>query len=173
MDSKKRMMFSLEDDYYYITLKILLILKCFNCHLKPFIDYRKLSVLFEVIKNDKTNKFVESLLMRNLELDLIQNDRIVDIILNSKLNIPIIKRIIFFLESKDKIVLKKNDSGKSIDIKLIKEKELFKLLDSDMFNQDRNRIMMIKKHVPRARYIKFTTLKEKLFGENEVNKWDD
>ena len=45
MDSKKRMMFILEEDYYFITIKILSILKALECDKKPFEDYRKLGII--------------------------------------------------------------------------------------------------------------------------------
>ena len=48
MNSKKRMMFILEEDYYFITIKLLSILKALNCDIKPFEDYRKLGIIFEL-----------------------------------------------------------------------------------------------------------------------------
>ncbi|ABR47070.1 hypothetical protein Amet_0845 [Alkaliphilus metalliredigens QYMF] len=174
MDSKKRLMFSLEEDYYYITLKILLILKHYECDKNPFIDYRKLSILFEIIKDEKTNHFVDGLIKKNFsDINLVDNDRIVDIVCNSKLNVPVIKRILLFLESKGIIQLFKNSKKNSIDVKLIKNSDAFEMLESENFSNDMERIRMIKEHVPNARWVKFRTLKEKLFGGNEVIKWDD
>lgn len=62
MDSKKRMMFILEEDYYFITIKILSILKALECDKKPFEDYRKLGIIFEFIKNEDNMSFLEKLL---------------------------------------------------------------------------------------------------------------
>jgi len=172
MDNKKRLMFSLEEDYYYITLKILLILKGFNCDNKPFIDYRKLGLIFEIIKDEKTIRFINRLVQRNFEnVNLIENDRILDIACNSKLNTPVIKRILLFLESKRIIELCKGKN--TIDILLVKNDEVFNILDNEKFIDDVNRIGLVKDMVPRVRYIKFTTLKKKLFGDNEVIKWED
>lgn len=36
MEYKKRMMFILEEDYYFITIKLLSILKASGCDKKPF-----------------------------------------------------------------------------------------------------------------------------------------
>ncbi len=174
MDNKKRLMFSLQDDYYYITLKILLIMKCYDCYSKPFVDYRKLSILFEIIKDEKTNHFIEKLLVNDApKVDLFDNDRIIDIVCNSKLSVPVIKRILLFLESKGIIELTKNSKKNTIDIKLVKDNDIYELLESGRFDEDRARIQIIKTHIPNARYIKFTTLKVKLFGKHEVIKWDD
>lgn len=45
MNSKKRMMFILEEDYYFITIKILSILIALECNIKPFEDYRRLAII--------------------------------------------------------------------------------------------------------------------------------
>ena len=62
MDSKKRMMFILEEDYYFITIKILSILKALDCEKNPFQDYRKLGIIFEFIKNDENICFLKKLI---------------------------------------------------------------------------------------------------------------
>ena len=172
MDSKKRLMFSLQEDYYYITLKLLLILSCYDCYSKPFVDYRKLSILFEIVKDDSTSRFMQRISNDDFSsIDLFDNDRILDVVCNSKLNTPVIKRILLFLETKGIIELIKGNN--TIDVTLVKDSEILELLDDENFAEDRERILAIKKSVPRARYIKFTTLKEKLFGKSEVIKWDD
>ena len=41
MNNKKRMMFVFEEDYYYITMKIISILQYMNCINSKLVDYRK------------------------------------------------------------------------------------------------------------------------------------
>ena len=62
MNSKKRMMFILEEDYYFITIKLLSILKALDCDIKPFEDYRKLGIIFEFVKSQENTEFLEKLI---------------------------------------------------------------------------------------------------------------
>lgn len=62
MDNKKRMMFILEEDYYFITIKLLSILKALDCDKKPFEDYRKLGIVLEAIKSEENIIFLQKLI---------------------------------------------------------------------------------------------------------------
>lgn len=97
MDDKKRIMFSIEDDYYFVTIKMLLILHRLDCYKSQFRDYRKLSILFEIIKNDENFNFIcRRVSEENLKMDLENVQKSMDIATSTKLNMPLIKRILFF-----------------------------------------------------------------------------
>jgi hypothetical protein len=99
MNSKKRMMFILEEDYYFITIKILSILIALECDSKPFEDYRKLGIIFEFIK-DNNNYFFFQKLMKQDEQNIFDNEKAVRIFCDSKLAVAVIKRVLFFWKSK-------------------------------------------------------------------------
>ena len=100
------MMFILEEDYYFITIKLLAILKALECDKKPFSDYRKLGLILELIKDDKNMKLFEKLIGRN-ELDIFENERALKLFCDSKMDVSVIKRVLFFLEKKKIFLYKK------------------------------------------------------------------
>lgn len=99
MDNKKRMMFILEEDYYYITIKILSILRALECDKKSFHDYRKLGIIFEFIKNDNNFRFLSKILTVE-QNDLFDNEVKVKIYCDSKLNVAVFKRVLFFWKNR-------------------------------------------------------------------------
>lgn len=172
MDSKKRLMFILEDDYYYITLKILAILKALDCDKKPFEDYRKLSLIFEFIRSDSNLLFLEKAIT-NSQLDIFDSERAISISCNAKMNSAVIKRVLFFLEKQYMINMKKSLKGDFIDVFLLDTPQLRELIAENILNEDLEKIALIKRCVPRVRSLKISTLRKKIFGTSEVAIWED
>lgn len=172
MDSKKRMMFILEEDYYFITMKILSILIALECNIKPFEDYKKLAIIFEFIKNDFNMSFLKKLCDKK-ELDLFENERAVKLFCESKLDVAVIKRVLFFLERKDMVKLQKNSKNGSIDVLLLQNDLLKGLIEEGRIKKDIENCLFIKKTVKRLRTLKLSTLQEKIFGYSEVAKWEN
>ena len=172
VDSKKRMMFILEEDYYFITIKILAILKALDCDVKRFEDHRKLGIIFEFIKDEKNFAFLNKLL-KNDQLDLFDNEKAVRIFCESKLNISVIKRVLFFLEKQGMIELSRSKKNSNLDVCLKDTKEFTELINEGVLDSDLNRCMTIKKLIPRLKSLKLDTLQKKVFGYSEVTKWED
>ena len=167
MNSKKRMMFILEEDYYFITIKLLSILKALDCDIKPFEDYRKLGIIFEFVKSQENTEFLEKLINQK-EDNIFDNEKSIKIFCDSKLNVSVIKRVLFFLEKQDMIEMRSN-----IDILLKINDKLRSLIETGLLEEDISRCLTIKKLLPRIRSLKLSTLQEKVFGYNEVTKWED
>lgn len=172
MDSKKRLMFILEDDYFYITLKVLAILKALDCEIKPFEDYKKLGIIFEFIKDQANILFLEKLITRP-QLDIFDNERIINISCNAKMNTAVIKRVLFFLEKQNMISMKKSLKGDFIEVFLLKTPQLNELISENVLNDDLTRIASVKSYIPRIRTLKISTLRKKIFGASEVASWED
>ena len=172
MNSKKRMMFILEEDYYFITIKLLSILKALDCDIKPFEDYRKLGIIFEFVKSQENTEFLEKLINQK-EDNSFDNEKSIKIFCDSKLNVSVIKRVLFFLEKQDMIEMRKNPKNSNIDILLKINDKLRSLIETGLLEEDISRCLTIKKLLPRIRSLKLSTLQEKVFGYNEVTKWED
>ncbi len=172
MNSKKRMMFILEEDYYFITIKILSILTALECDEKPFEDHRKLGIIFEFIKDEKNFNFLQKLL-NNKELDLFDNERAIKIFCESKLDVSVIKRVLFFLEKQEMLELSRNIKNSNINVTLKKDEKFIELVNEGILDDDLKRCRMVKKLIPRLRSLKLDTLQTKIFGYNEVEKWED
>ncbi len=172
MNSKKRMMFILEEDYYFITIKLLMALKAFECAENPFVDYRKLGIVFEFVKSQGNMIFFEKLLNQKAG-NIFDNERAIKLFCDSKLNVSVIKRVLFFLEKQNMIEMKKNEKNGNIDILLKADDKLDELLENDLMKEDICRCLIIKKYLPKIRSLKLSTLQDKVFGYNEVTRWED
>ena len=172
MDSKKRLMFILEEDYYYITLKVLAILKALECEKRPFEDYRKIGIIFELIKNSTHINFFEKIINGN-QLDIFDNEQVINISCNAKMNTAVIKRVLFFLEKQNMINMVKSTKRESIDVLLLKSEQLEVLVSDGVLNEDITQVNLIKKYIPRIKTLKIKTLRQKIFGSSEVTKWED
>lgn len=172
MDSKKRMMFILEEDYYFITIKILSILTALECDIKPFEDHRKLGIIFEFIKDEKNFDFLQKLL-NNKELDLFDNERAIKIFCESKLDVSVIKRVLFFLEKQEMLELSRSIKNSNINVLLKRVDKFNELVNEGILDDDLKRCRTVKRLIPRLRSLKLDTLQTKIFGYNEVEKWED
>lgn len=172
MDDRKRMMFILEEDYYYVTLKIVSILIALDCDKKILKDYRKLSILLEIIKNKKNYNLIFNKILNEKEVKLnkIDTEKVIQIFCNSKFNEPKIKRVLFFLEKNDIIELIRDSKKPLINVRL-KNKEVFKEIFKDGYlTDDIERCKNISKKIPRLNYLLLESLYKKI-DEIEVLKW--
>lgn len=172
MDNKKRIMFIMEEDYYFIIIKILSTLKALECDVKPFEDHRKLGILFEFVKDEKNFIFLSKLLEKK-NLDLFDNEKVVKIFCESRLDVSVIKRVLFFLEKQGMIELSRSLKNSNIDILLKEVKEFTELINDGVLDEDLKRCIAIKKMIPRLRSLKLDSLQKKIFGYSEVMKWED
>lgn len=170
MDSKKRMMFILEEDYYFITIKLLSILKALECDKKPFTDFRRLGLIFEFVKS-RNNLCLFYRLISEGNPDIFDTEKAVKIFCDSKLDISVIKRVLFFLEKQQVVELQKNIKTGNIDVLLLNDERINELLKQDVVNEDFERTYALKKAIRGLRSLKLETLQIKIFGYSEVTKW--
>lgn len=172
MDNKKRMMFILEEDYYFITIKLLSILKALDCDKKPFEDYRKLGIVLEAIKSEENIIFLQKLIHHS-QLNIFDSDKAIKFFCDSRLNVSVIKRVLFFLEKQNMVELTRSIKNSNINVTL-KESEAFNnLIEMKILDEDLNRCFTVRKLIPRIRSLKLETLQKKVFGYDEVSKWED
>lgn len=172
MDDKKRIMFVLEEDHYFITLKILAILTILKCDQKPLVDYRKLGIIFEAIKSDSNlNLISRSINDSNLSFE--DNEHLSNMKLNIEINHHFIQRIMFFLEKQNIIRLFKNGKKSTIDVEFFLDERIEVLLDEEIFRDEFSKLNVIIKAVPRIRSMNYSTLVSKVFGNGDELSWVD
>jgi len=171
MDSKKRMMFVLDDDYYFITIKLLIVLIQLDCYKKQFVDYKKLAFIIAFMKENKDLYLFNKSISEYNNLDILEKERLVNIYYRGNMDQPIIKRILFFLQKKELIKLQKNPKYGSVDVSLIKNKNAYEILSSVEMVNDIEKIQCILKSFNRVKTIKYDTFIERIFGSSEVSKW--
>jgi hypothetical protein len=167
---KKKIMFNKDSDYYFIAYNSILILDNLNCYEGKtiFYDYRKLIYILPFISS-------KYLLMNTINKSKLQQEHIKlleDTYINAKLREPILKSILFALEKKGYLNLKKNKSRNSIDVRLLPDSLPKRFLDSDLFHIEVENINQFKKYYQRLSFISLETLIEKLFKEKGVIIWD-
>ncbi|MBU3101914.1 MULTISPECIES: hypothetical protein [Clostridium] len=172
MDSKKRMMFILEEDYYFITIKLLAIFKALECYKKPFSDYRKLGLIFEFIKDDRNMKLFRKLIKQD-ELDIFENEKAVKLFCDSKMDVSIIKRVLFFLEKQEIVSLQKNIKSGNIDVMMLHNEKTEEIFMDDSIKKDVDAALELKKNIRGLKVLKIETLQTKILGYSEVTKWED
>lgn len=111
--------------------------------------------------------------MNNKELDLFDNERAIKIFCESKLDVSVIKRVLFFLEKQEMLELSRNIKNSNINVTLKKDEKFIELVNEGILDDDLKRCRMVKKLIPRLRSLKLDTLQTKIFGYNEVEKWED
>lgn len=172
MDNKKRMMFVLDEDYYYVTLKILSILYFISGFNKKFVDYKKISFIIEFCKSDYRLKLYEKALS-NRNMDILEHEELTAIYCNANLNDSMIQRVLYFLEKQSIIHMTKNDRFSCINLELVKSVELKSIFDSNILASEYKNINIIKYNMTRIASYKFDTFISKIYSKNEVEKWED
>ncbi|PGV87381.1 hypothetical protein [Bacillus thuringiensis] len=171
---KKRIMFNRDEDYYFITYNILIILKTYGCKnsKSKWIDYRKLSYLLPLVSNSS---------LLDLYIRYIDDNRIPpkediellrDTYFKSKLRLKLITSILFTLEANQLVSLMKNDRRHTIDIWINQENISKTFFKSELFEAEVQNINKLKNTIPRLKSLSTKTLLERLYTNNGVSVWE-
>jgi hypothetical protein len=173
IDVKKRIMFSKEDDYYFITYNILVFLETLGCISENtrFVDYTKLTYIIPFISN---NILLENLvrfsnsnyLLNREEIDLLR-----ETYYSSRLKLKLVTSILFALEKNEYIMLKKNETRHSIDIWIRKDKIPGSFFDPSLFKIEIDDTKKLRAIIPRIRTLTVNTLLEQFYSNKGVTVW--
>lgn len=172
MDSKKRMMFVLDEDYYFVTIKILTIIYFIAGFNKTFVDYRKIPFIIELDRDSKRLKLYEKAISGK-SLNIFEHEELTSIYCSANLNYAMIERVIYFLDKQNIIRVSKNSRFGCIDLELVRKAEIKDLLEDDIFSAEYRNLNVIKSNMSRIATYKFETFISKIYGKNEVAKWED
>lgn len=167
---KKKIMFNIEEDVYFITYHLIIILIAFQCkqserYLK---DYNKLALLI-TISEKKQYKEVIRKVLENKCLEAADKQRIFEIYYNSSLKKRSIRGIIFTLDSKGIIQLRKN--RKTIDITLDSSNVASLYSENILFKEDIEFYKYIGERVSRVTIISLETMEERILGDIRGTEW--
>lgn len=171
---KKRIMFTRDEDYYFITYNILIILKTFGCKnsKSKWIDYRKLSYLLPLVSNssllDLYIRYVDgNRIPPKEDIELLR-----DTYFKSKLRLKLITSILFTLEANQLVSLMKNERRHTIDIWINQENISKTFFKSELFEAEVQNINKLKNTIPRLKSLSTKTLLERLYTNNGVSVWE-
>lgn len=174
LDIKKKIMFSKEEDYYFITYNLLIILNTFNCTSinSKWTDYKKISYILPLVADSSLLGMYLRYLDEDSQPKKNDYELMRDTYIKSRLRLKLITSILFTLEKEDLVGIIKNEKRNTIDIWINREKISGKLLKSNLFSIESNNSLKLKKSIPRLRSIGTKTLLERLYVNNGVRVWD-
>lgn len=174
LNVRKRLMFSKDDDYYFITYNIIIILNTIGCTdiNTKLTDYTKLGYLLPFISNinliDRFIKYRNEIRKpSNEDLEFLQHTY-----LKSRLKLKMITSILFALEQNDLVSLIKNSKRHSIDIWLNKGNIPSEFISSNLFEIEISNINRLKKEIPQLKRINTKTLIDRLYNDCGVKVWE-
>lgn len=171
VEVKKRIMFHLEDDYYFITYHILLFLKVLDCKSSSsrLKDYSKLCYILPFVSNDL---HIDILTRQNEnEIPLTEDRKILrELYLKSRLKRNLVSSIVFALHRKEIVCLEKSKNSSTIDIWLNDNLDLA-FLTVNFYDYETANITAFKQLHPRIKGLTTDTLLKKLYTEKGVKVW--
>ncbi|MGR9047563.1 hypothetical protein ACQ4XT_02770 [Halobacillus faecis] len=172
---KKKIMFSRDEDYYFITYNLLIILNTLDCTSSKtkWTDYTKLIYLIPLVADSKLLATYIKYLKTNKSPSKEDYEVMKETYIKSRLKLNLITSIIFTLESEDLIGLIKNNKRHTIDIWLNKDKISKELLKSSLFDIEINNAKKLKTEIKRLKSLGIKTLLERLYTNNGVRVWDN
>lgn len=170
---KKRIMFNKDEDYYFITYNILILLRTLDCNSSKnkWSDYTKLIYLAPYVANATLTKSL-IIFLNGKQPNNFEQDQLRETYIKSKLRLGVISNILVALERNDLVIMEKNKKRHTIDIWLNKEKFKDSFLNSNLFSLEVNNATELKSAIQRLRYISSKTLLEKMYSENGVSIWE-
>jgi len=173
IDVKKRIMFSKEDDYYFITYNILVFLEALGClsENSRFVDHTKLTYIIPFISNkalleDLVRFNNSNYLLNREEIDLLR-----ETYYSSRLKLKLVTSILFALEHNEYIELKKNETRHSIDIWIRKDKIPSSFFNPSLYKIEIEHTQKLRAIIPRIRTLTVSTLLEQFYGNKGVKVW--
>ncbi|MUK65672.1 hypothetical protein [Aliivibrio fischeri] len=171
MDNKKKqIMYIVNDDPYYTSYWIIILLKVLkNENGKFFTDYKKIPFLISILNNDdlmhlfeNTDSFSNSIENRDL--------------LFKSYKFGISKRSSFLhllltLEKKSFVTLKRSNKYFTLDVSLNKEKIKDDFFDKGLFCEEYKNTLAFKNVIKRLSSLKLSTFIENTYNKNGVKTW--
>ncbi|OOM75475.1 hypothetical protein CLOBL_39650 [Clostridium sp. BL-8] len=167
---KKRLMFSIAEDSYFLTYNIILILGLLKCTDNKYLkDSNKIALLITIIEKPKNIEVVKKVL-KDEKINDYDKNILFDMYYNSKLRIRSLTSIIFSLNKKQIINVRK--SGKTIDISLTNNNVYENFIDKKLFEDDVQVYEDIFLNVGKIKQIINDTFNNIIFKSIREDVWD-
>lgn len=164
LEVKKRIMYSTNSDYYFLTYNLIVILDFYGCTSsdKMFNDFRKLSFLIDFASNSRLQKILRKQEQSRLYGEDIEQLR--NSYSKSLLRIKEIRKVIYALAKRNIITVS------NTNVFLNKEAIPKSFLDKTLFKNEYENLKNTK--TKRLRTMKYTSFLESLYAHNGVTLWD-
>lgn len=167
---KKKIMFSTEEDAYFITYNILIILAVLRCtkNVRYLKDYNKLALLITINEKIQYREIIKKVLNDEV-LEAIDKQVLFKIYYNSILKRRNIRGIIFALNNKDILDIKR--SGKTIDVTLNNNDIVSIFKGNILFEEDIKFYEYIREHISRITSITSEKMEDIFFKDTRSDQW--
>lgn len=169
LEIKKRLMFSKDDDYYFITYNVLIFLNTIGCRrpTSKFTDYTKLVYITPFVSDASLVRLLpESKKLDEAEIDVLQEHY-----LKSRIRITLFTSILIAMEHKGLVGLAKNKPRKSIDVWINPDNIPRNFDENSAFRIEETNSRLLKQYIPRITTVTPATLLERLFSSKGVKVW--
>ena len=172
-DVKKKIMFAVEADANFISYNIIIILIAFNCknNSRYFKDFNKLAFLISVVQKEQYKKALLEILDDNSSDSTYNYETILELYYTSRLIKRNISGVIFALDRKNIIELKK--TKKTIDLTLIDNHIIDKFVSSQKFKDDIEFYIYIGRKIKRFTVKNEETIDDIIFKDLKEIRWED
>lgn len=167
---RRRLMFSVAEDSYFLTYNIILILGMLKCTNNSYLkDSNKIALLVTIIEKTQNIEVIKKVL-KNEQINNYDKNVLFDMYYNSKLRMRSVISIIFSLDKKGIINVRK--SGKTIDISLVNNNIYINFIDKRLFEDDVKVYKDIFSNVGKIKQIISSTLNSMIFKSIKEDVWD-
>ncbi|MCB2353927.1 hypothetical protein [Clostridium estertheticum] len=166
---KKRLMFSIAEDSYFLTYNIIIILGLLGCFNNKYLkDLNKIALLVTIIEKHE-NIEVTRRILGNKDVNYSDKEVLFDMYYNSKLRSRSVTSIIFSLNKQGIVNVRK--SGKTIDISLTNSEIYIKFVDENLFKDDVKVYKEIFMNVNKIKGIISDTFNDMIFKGIKEDIW--
>jgi hypothetical protein len=160
-DAKKRMMFIQKEDYNFLAYNLLLLLDTLDCsgERKTFKDFRKIAYLIDFINEGG-------------EPDKFDQRQLSQIYSKAQIKKKLLHHLLIILRNKKMIGVSPNRTHRSIDIWINRGNIPESFLDKEVFANEINNILQLKKLVYSLKTVNIRDLANKIFTNNNVLVWE-
>lgn len=167
---KKRMMFSVAEDSYFLTYNIILILGILGCVQEKYLkDIKKISLLITILEKYENQEVIKKILT-NKNISPRDRNCLFDMYYNSELRLRSITSIIFTLEKKRIINVER--SGRTLNLSLVNNNIYIKFVENELFEDDIKIYNFIFGQVKRFRTIVAESFEKRIFEIIREEVWD-
>jgi hypothetical protein len=167
---KRRLMFSVAEDSYFLTYNIILILGMLKCTNNSYLkDSNKIALLITIIEKTQNIDVIKKVI-KDEQINNYDKNVLFDMYYNSKLRTRSVISIIFSLDKKGVINVRK--SGKTIDISLADNNIYKKISDNRFFEDDVKVYNDIFSSVSKIKNIISDTFNSIIFKSIKEDVWD-
>ena len=172
---RKRMMFVTQDDFYFLTYNLIILLDQLDCKKadKVFVDIRKIAFLIDFISDHS----LAMLIARGKELDgevrASDKNTLNNCYSKGKDRVPFVNRLAYALEKKQFITIVADQENKTIGAYLNPDNLPKGFISTEMFDNEIKNVGLIKSTFSRIRTTSLSAFLENVFRSNGVSTWLD